>query len=370
MTDSPASLDDFADIVYNLMAHFVTRQQIVVFATLDVHPTAFPDAQEHVFGIELKPYLVAFKKRMSKAWPIGSIYQGVWKNEWAYDVHGTACKLTNLQTGEPLEWDAPDPQAIFLYWFTQRLAWRLKNEQNDPFVRKYHEAKQGKRTLEITLNRLIEQQRVFLKHNRTLVLLPQAQMDTPPLDVPDDLTAALPRLIQHYIQRQKLAIEALVSLRPDILKRRVDEPHTDPQLASKLIALYPTPEPDFKPGAASRKGVWANEWHYYIDDTCCTLTHKHTDEWLSWAGSDPQSVDLDHFQKHLFWRLHHESRNADVALCIQWIGQHRTSPSPNTPASDYYHFGVGTLLKTFVDRRIITLKYDDYSIIITLNNDL
>lgn len=367
MTDSPASLDDFADIVCNLMAHFVLRQQLVVLAMLDLHPGALRQGQEHILGVELKPYLEAYRERRSKLSPGESFQIGVWKNDWEHFVHGIGCKLTHIHTREPIEWDGPDPQAFDLHWFSHHLAWRTENERGEPFVQKYLELNGAARNLKTALNHLIDQKRLFLNNDYNLVLVAQEKKDAQP-NLPIEVTAAALRLIQHYWQRQQLVVDALLDLRPDIIKRRAEEPYTDPLISARLKSLFENQRLDFKKGAFLQKGVWLNEWDYEIRNVRCSLTHKSTGEMLTWAASDPALVERGGFMSHLNWRLQHESQDADVAFYARWMKQYLKERS--LPETDYLNdvTGVTGLLGALINQRVIIQKLDDFGVLIAVND--
>jgi len=49
-------------------------------------------------------------------------------NEWEYFLHGSGCLLTNIKTGEPLEWDVPQVESFDPYFFHDNLFWQFKSE--------------------------------------------------------------------------------------------------------------------------------------------------------------------------------------------------------------------------------------------------
>jgi len=56
---------------------------------------------------------------------------GVWRNgensEWRYFLHGSGCRLTNIQTGEPIDWDCPDVNKYDKWKFMFHLMWQLSS---------------------------------------------------------------------------------------------------------------------------------------------------------------------------------------------------------------------------------------------------
>ena len=57
--------------------------------------------------------------------------EGVWRdgenNEWRYFLHGSGCRLTNIKTGEPIDWDCPDVNKYDKWKFMFLLIWQLSS---------------------------------------------------------------------------------------------------------------------------------------------------------------------------------------------------------------------------------------------------
>ena len=55
--------------------------------------------------------------------------RGIWhdseQNEWEYYLHGGGCKLTNVETGEPINWDAPNVNSFTQMFFERHLLWQV-----------------------------------------------------------------------------------------------------------------------------------------------------------------------------------------------------------------------------------------------------
>ena len=63
---------------------------------------------------------------------------GTWRdsenNEWRYFLHGGGCRLTNLGTGEPIDWDCPNVNSYDKYKFFYHLEWQMTaSERADKF---------------------------------------------------------------------------------------------------------------------------------------------------------------------------------------------------------------------------------------------
>ncbi len=55
--------------------------------------------------------------------------EGIWRdseqNEWRYSLHGGGCLLTNVKTGEPIDWDCPDVNVSDTFKFMKHLIWQF-----------------------------------------------------------------------------------------------------------------------------------------------------------------------------------------------------------------------------------------------------
>ena len=56
---------------------------------------------------------------------------GVWldkdNNEWRYFLHGSGCRLINVKTGEPIDWDCPDVNKYDTWKFMFHLMWQISS---------------------------------------------------------------------------------------------------------------------------------------------------------------------------------------------------------------------------------------------------
>ena len=56
---------------------------------------------------------------------------GIWHdkygNTWDYFLHGGGCRLTNKETGEPIDWDCPNPRHFDSFKFCFHLKWQAEN---------------------------------------------------------------------------------------------------------------------------------------------------------------------------------------------------------------------------------------------------
>jgi hypothetical protein len=381
LADRSAFSDEFLNVVRNLVAYFVQRQQLVFLAMLEVHPIVL--GRGRISDIDILPYLETYHTKLRQIRDnaadrsqyqeeYGKLFKGVWKNDWNILRHGAGCRLTNIGTKEPLEWDAPDPQAIRLDWFLNHLNWRFKNEPDDPFIRQCLQWLENKntdlKTITKALYDLIDREVLFLKQNHTCVLVNVHHQFTNKIeeDIPPEVREAALELVQHYWQRQQIVIAAMTDLRPDIIKKRSEEEFISPDVASRLRGLYQNVT-SIKKDAFFQEGNWGDdEWHYNIGNVRCDLSHHITNEPFSWATSDPTASDFHGFRTHLIWQLKQQPEDQDVSRCLQWIDMYLQNNHPTLSSDDETGLATGTfsLLDILINRKTILLKRDEYGLLI------
>lgn len=110
-----------------IIRYFLERQKLVARAMLDIHPGPLRMASTHILGIEVEPYCQRWLEKIDTDENFYRNWQsGIWRDEWKHWAHGHGCRLTNLVTGEPIEWDAPDLEAFDQNWFWNHLEWRIQ----------------------------------------------------------------------------------------------------------------------------------------------------------------------------------------------------------------------------------------------------
>src|SRR5687768_15496502 len=96
--------DKSIQLLKSVIENYLDRQQIVAYAMVEIYPRPFVTSHISNFrGIELAPLYLAWqeKVRLDRDWQ-----RGIWREVWSYWLHGAGRRLTHLQTGEPIEWDA------------------------------------------------------------------------------------------------------------------------------------------------------------------------------------------------------------------------------------------------------------------------
>jgi hypothetical protein len=66
-------------------------------------------------------------RSVGRALPQSGIWRDRENNEWRYFLHGSGCRLTNVNTGEPIDWDCPDISKYDKWKFMFHLMWQLSS---------------------------------------------------------------------------------------------------------------------------------------------------------------------------------------------------------------------------------------------------
>jgi hypothetical protein len=108
--------------LFEAICHFMGRQALVI---------------EAVSNLGILPENLAAGVM---GWHGKAASRGQWGEEWDYGLHGSGCLIVNQHTGEPIDWNAPDPHAFDPYFFIHHLKWRLDHKADLPLLRAHIEA--------------------------------------------------------------------------------------------------------------------------------------------------------------------------------------------------------------------------------------
>src|SRR4051812_9849804 len=101
--------------IYELISKFVSRQSLVFQAVKELRPHILVSTGA-ISGENIKN---------TSRFDIPQT--GIWgaNQDWKYFLHGLGCKLIHTETQEPIEWNAPNPNAFDKFWFANWLKWYL-----------------------------------------------------------------------------------------------------------------------------------------------------------------------------------------------------------------------------------------------------
>jgi hypothetical protein len=106
---------------------FIERQMVV----LEIMQQMRPDLLALAGATDAESVLAGFALSEKH----GSVPQkGIWTHEnqeWEYFFHGLGCRLIHMDSGEPIEWDAPDVSSFDKEWFLNWYRWYLTHNLSD-----------------------------------------------------------------------------------------------------------------------------------------------------------------------------------------------------------------------------------------------
>jgi hypothetical protein len=102
--------------LYEALAYFLGRQQLVVRAVMEQ-------------GVPLE----ALRDGVA-GWHDKTAQTGDWGHDWHFMFHGGGCELKHRYTGEPIDWNGPDPLAFGTSAFLYHLEWRLTQGHALPWL--------------------------------------------------------------------------------------------------------------------------------------------------------------------------------------------------------------------------------------------
>ena len=140
--------------IYDAIAYFIERQKLVAQAMIDMgldleevgeYGSLVWSSNENVADAQLLEDDALEDEQLRKIFAIAKRararrlpQKGIWKDknndEWKYFLHGGGCLLTNVHTGERINWNCPNVLAFDLWFFLDHLEWQLKSpDRKDKF---------------------------------------------------------------------------------------------------------------------------------------------------------------------------------------------------------------------------------------------
>jgi len=103
-----------------LLREYISRQQLVYDILQELRPHFFAVHDKSVSGIDLV--------NLVRQGILHVPFTGTWQKygTWKYYIHGAGCRLTNMISGEVIEWDTPHVTDFDLKWFMNWINW-VKN---------------------------------------------------------------------------------------------------------------------------------------------------------------------------------------------------------------------------------------------------
>lgn len=117
-------------------------------------------------------------------------------------------------------------------------------------------------------------------------------------------------LVERFVQRQSLVLDAMKELRPDLV-----------QWAQGKIMMQEWIEAMQEGEQPAQKGYWGkeDEWEYFLHGLGCRLTHTVTQEPLEWDVGDLRTFDRFWFMHWLEWLLYQDTEIESVCVVKAWL---------------------------------------------------
>ena len=121
----------------------------------------------------------------------------------------------------------------------------------------------------------------------------------------EPIESAVYSLIKEYVMRQEIVLEALNDMRPDIVRRNMEN-YAPKDISDATVDYY----------LRHPVGMWDSndEWDYFIHGHGCRLTHKKTAEPIEWDTGDLKRFDKNWFLNRLMWRLESSSKDETIEI--------------------------------------------------------
>lgn len=140
-----------SDTVEELIIEYVERQQKVVEIVRLLRPDLFLRA---IGDKSIDEFYSCFDTKLNE---VRLPKCGVIDDEYSkieYWFHGNGCRLDNMKTGEPLEWDEPNQYVFDIYWFINWVEWFITTEEAVSILPKF---KDDEGNITIAIKKAIQQ---------------------------------------------------------------------------------------------------------------------------------------------------------------------------------------------------------------------
>ena len=133
---------------YRLIHDFISRRmETVVRALFELRPDLF--LNDDYFKLKIKKESSLIKRARLVQWKIRNgtyLWNGIWRKNWHYRLHGEGCKLTHLKTYEQHDWDISNPDIFFTGQILSYLNWMSSISENNVDLTTYLTWTKGQRS--------------------------------------------------------------------------------------------------------------------------------------------------------------------------------------------------------------------------------
>ncbi len=166
------------------------------------------------------------------------------------------------------------------------------------------------------------------------------------------IQSAVYALVQRFVQRQTIVLDALRDLRPDLIMRvenRDNAEFWERWTQETWLAFV-------KEHVRRSTGEWGenNEWEYFLHGPGCRLTHKITKERLEWDLGSLRRFDKNWFLNYLLSLLDQNTNDEALATIRAWYESQEIVNPRNEPSYYLWREAILPILEQLQEMRLLS----------------
>ena len=168
------------------------------------------------------------------------------------------------------------------------------------------------------------------------------------------IQSAVYTLIQRFVKRQAIVLDALRDLRPDLIMRveNRNNPEFWDQWTQETWLVF------VRKHARQSTGEWGenNEWEYFLHGPGCRLTHKVTQERLEWDLGSLRRFDKNWFVGYLLSLLDQNNDDKVLATIRNWYDDQEIPNPKNEPVCYLWRKAIFPILEQLHEMGLLSQK--------------
>jgi hypothetical protein len=165
------------------------------------------------------------------------------------------------------------------------------------------------------------------------------------MDDLNSIQSTLYSLVQRFVQRQAIVLEAMRDLRPDLVAEAGDE--IPPQFIGENRKEYLR---------KFYKGHWGKdkEWEYYLHGGGCRLIHTVTQERIEWDAGSLLRFDRFWFANYVEWLLNQDVEDENLTTFREWFKKELSVVSEKKPVFMRHYDVIFPLLERLEEQGLLS----------------
>jgi hypothetical protein len=178
----------------------------------------------------------------------------------------------------------------------------------------------------------------------------------------NNVQQALYSLVKRYVERQKLVLEVMRDLRPDMIMRIENRGNAEfwaTWTRERWQAFV------LENARKSATGYWGDndEWEYRLHGAGCCLTHRKTQEPIEWDLGSLRRFDRFWFVNHLNWLLDQNTEDEAISTVKKWYENEAKLKQPPKPSYGPLHDAVFSMLEQLHQMGLLSQHQQYYTLI-------